>query len=241
MPNFSEEMRKQAQRDDREEAKRIEANSAPTRISVATCHTCQHPFRDWIETMLIRGMAYKTLGDRVSPPVDRRSLSNHAKNHMDLQDAALRAILEKEAQVQGENYEEGVGDAITKRAVLEIALRKGYEDIINGVTTVEARDLIQIAKVLGDMDAHQHSIGLDELRAQVQIFIQAIKNVCDSDMQNLIAEEVKRLRSRENISAEMERVMRPEIPEAVVVEPMEDEDDQRRNTNNTIAVATAAS
>jgi hypothetical protein len=148
------------------------------RITEPRCHVCQHPHRDWIETMLIRGASYKGLQDRIPAPagagydkLDRRSISNHHKNHMDLQDAALRAILEKEAQIQGQNFEEGVEDAITKRGVLEIALRKGYEDIVTGVTTVEPRDLIQIAKVLGDMDSHQHQIGLDEARAQVQIFI----------------------------------------------------------------------
>lgn len=218
---FADEAKKKAQRETQEESSRALENISPQRISVGTCHVCQHPFRDWIETMLIRGMAYKTLGDRVSPSVDRRSISNHYKKHMDLQDAALRAILEKEAQVQGQNYEEGVEGAITKRGVLEIALRKGYEAILNNDTFVEPRDLIQIAKVLGDMDAQQHSVGLDELRAQVQIFIQAIKNVCDQDTQNLIAEEVRRLRTRENIDQQMENVMRPQIPEAVVVEAVE--------------------
>jgi hypothetical protein len=70
------------------------------------------------------------------------------------------------------------------------------------------------------MDSHQYSVGLDELRAQVQIFIQAIKDVCDPDMQAAIASRVKQLRTRENITAQMENVMYPpqELVEATVVE-----------------------
>lgn len=186
-----------------------DAAMAPERIYEPRCKTCQHPYRDFIETMLVRGHPYMTIQNRVSPPIDRRSISTHFKKHMDLQDAALRAILEEEAKIQDRNFEEGVQDAITKRGVLEIAMRKGYEDLINGVTTVEARDLIQIAKVLAEMDSQQHSVGLDELRSQVQIFIQAIKDVCDTDIQDAIAQRVKQLRNREGIETRMEQVIEP--------------------------------
>jgi hypothetical protein len=211
---------KELQREDREMMQRYEDAMAPQRIFEPRCDTCQHPYRDFIETMLVKGHPYKAIADRVSPSVDRRSISNHYKNHMDLQDAALRSILEEEAKIQGRQFEEGVQDAITKRAVLEIALRKGYEDIVNGITTVEPRDLIQIAKVLGDMDSHQHSVGLDELRSQVQIFIQAIKDVCDPDTRGAIAQRVKQLRTREGIDGQIEKVMQqqPAITEASVVE-----------------------
>jgi len=61
------------------------------------------------------------------------------------------------------------------------------------------------------MDTHQSQVGLDEARAQVQIFIQAIKNVCDADTQSAIANEVKKLRSRENITTAYESIMEPPV------------------------------
>jgi hypothetical protein len=195
------------------------------RIFEPRCGVCVHPYRDWIEMMLIRGSTYKGLQDRVPPNaghkrLDRRSISNHHKNHMDLRDAALRAILEREAEIQGEDWEEGVTDAITKRGVLEIALRKGYEDILSGAVTVEPRDLIQITKVLADMDTHQHQVGLDEIRVQMQMFIQAIREVCDVETQNQIGKKVKQLRKKDGIQKQIESVMTdaPVVVEAVVVE-----------------------
>jgi hypothetical protein len=225
-PKFGEALDKQLQQEDRAELAKIEKNMAPARIVESRCHVCQHPYRDWIETMLVRGMSFKGIQDRVPPPansdytlLDRRSISNHYKKHMDLQDAALRSIIESEAQLQGINQDEGVQDAITKRAVLEVALRKGYQDVLNGVTTVEPRDLIQIAKVLAEMDTHQYQMGLDELRAQVQIFIQAIKDVCDEDTRNAIASQVKKLRTREGVTGQIEKAMDPpELPQGQIVD-----------------------
>lgn len=215
-----------SEQDHREQIKKAEKKKAPARFVEYKCHVCTHPYRDFIETMLVRGHTYKGISDRISPPVDRRSISHHYKNHMDLQDAALRSILESEAQIQGLNHEEGVADVISKRAVLEVMLRKGYEDITMGVTTVEPRDLVQIAKLLGDMDSHAYEVGLDELRAQVQLFIQAIKDVCDRDTQGDIAARIKVLRGREGVTKEIEKAMSPvevevipaDIPEAEVVE-----------------------
>lgn len=194
-----------------------EKKHAPARIFEPRCSICNHPYRDFIETMLVRGQSYKGIADRVTPKVDRRSVSNHYGKHMDLQDAALRAILEEEAKIQGRNYEEGVQDAVTKRGVLEVMLRKGFEDIQMGVTTVEARDLVQIAKLLGEMDSHAYQTGLDELRTQVQIFIQAIKDTCDRETQTAIAQRVKLLRSRDGVNAQIEQVMDNKPVEAEVV------------------------
>jgi hypothetical protein len=192
-----------------------EKKIAPPRVAESRCHVCQHPFRDWIEMLLIKGMAYKTIGDRVSPPVDRRSIANHYKVHMDLQDAAIRAILEHEADLQNQDYEEGLHGAITKRGVLEVALRRGYEDIQNKITTVEPRDLIQITKLLAEMDTHSAQTAVDEARAQFHLFILAIKNVCDEETQAQIGEEVKRLRKHEGYGQAFETAIQPQIPEVV--------------------------
>lgn len=238
---FSEDIAKAQQRDDRSKAQRQEHALAPRgkdevtgieylsgRVFEPRCHVCQHPHRDWIEMMLIKGASYKGLQDRVPPiqghqKLDRRGISNHHKNHMDLEDAAIRAILEREATLVSQDFAEGVEDAVTKRGVLEVMLRKGFADVTAGVTTVEPRDLIQLAKLLGEMDTHAGQVGLDEARAQVQIFIQAIKNVCDLDTQGAIAREVKRLRSREDIEVRFEDAM-DDGPPRIAIEVGEPDD-----------------
>lgn len=202
----------------REKIETRERKKAPERIVEKRCNVCTHPYRDFIETMLVRGSSYLGIEQRVTPHVDRRSISNHYKKHMDLQDAALRYILEQEAKLQGQNFEEGVQDLVTKRGGLEVMFRKGLEDVQRGVTTVEPRDLVQIVKVLSDMDSEAHQAGLDEVRGQMQLFIQAIKDVCDRDVQAAIAARVKVLRSREGVQSAMENMMLPQPVDAEVVE-----------------------
>ena len=52
----------------------------------------------------------------------------------------------------------------------------------------------------------------------MQIFIQAIKDVCSAEEQNKIGQRVAQLRKREQISAPFERVMEQEEIQAVVIE-----------------------
>jgi hypothetical protein len=216
---LSSEMQHDAQVEDRQEIVKRDSIIAPARIHVPQCNICSHTSRDFIEMMLVRGQSYKGIADRVNPKVDRRSVSHHYKNHMDLQDMAIRRIIEEEAKLQGKDQEEGVNDIITKRSVLEVALRKGYEDILNGVTTVEPRDLIQITKLLAEMDTDQYHVGMDEMRSQVAIFIRAIKDICDLDVQGAIAQRVKELRTHEGLDTAVENAMNPPpVIEASVAE-----------------------
>jgi hypothetical protein len=212
--NFSKELAQKG----REKAKAIQAGTAPERITESRCSVCTHPYRDWIEIMLVKGMPYATLADRANPKLNRKSISNHYNKHMDLQDAALRAILEQEAKLQGLNIEEGITDIITKRGVLEVMVRKGFEDVQSGVTTVEPRDMVQITKLLAEMDVQQYQVGMDEMRAQMQIFITAIKDVCDSETQAAIGQRVKALRKKDGYTAEIEEAMENRVIEAEVVE-----------------------
>lgn len=223
MPSFdshkqNDDIKQALQLSDRAQVKKDLAKIAPSRITESRCHVCVHPFRDWIELMLVRGLHYKTLADRVSPEVSRKSISNHHKEHMDLQDTAFRMLLEQEAQLQGLTEAEGVADIITNRGLLEVSVRQAFNDILNGVTTVEARDMTQMIKLLNDMDSRQQEFGLSEVRAQMQIFIQAIRDVCDQDTQNRIGERVGQLRRREQIPSAYEQLIAGPVVDADVVE-----------------------
>jgi hypothetical protein len=167
------------------------------------CRVCTSPYRKFIESLLIKGSNYVWISENVpgeeGRPIDRRSISNHAKKHMAYQDAAIRAILEEEARLAGQNYEEGVRGAITHRSVLEVALRKAYEDIVNGVTTVEPRDLISIINAVQKMDEQAEAVAVNQLRAQVQAFIEAIKAETDPDTWGRIFARFQRTMAEEGL------------------------------------------
>lgn len=169
----------------------------PERIVEARCHTCQSEFRDYIERELIRGHSYLAISKSLGGAPDRRSISTHHKEHMAITAAAYRAILEEEASLEGQNFEEGVRGAITNRGVLELMIRKGFDDIMDDNTMVEPKDLIQIIKLKQEMDANYVQVQVETYKRQVEIFKQAILEVVPPDMQSQIVARVKRIRQRE--------------------------------------------
>lgn len=149
------------------------------------CHVCTSPHRQYVEGLLIKGANYVWISENVpgqeGSKIDRRSVSTHAKKHMGYNDAAIRAILEAEAEQSAQNYEEGVRGAITHRGVLEVALRKAYEDIAAGVVTVEPRDLISIVNTISKMDEQTETVAVNQLRAQVNAFVESIRAETDPE------------------------------------------------------------
>lgn len=211
----------QQNRSDLEEAEQM---MAPPVVNIPQCHVCQHPKRFWIERQLLKGVSYSSIAgaiehDPTCDNVDRRSIANHSKTHMPLNQAIMRAELEEEADLVGQGWEEGVRGAITTRGMLRTMLHKGYDDAMAGITTVEPRDLIQMAKLYSDMDASASVAATEEAKTAVRIFMEAIKNVVAElfegeqadELLKAIVLEVRRLRQRDEIEIEVERNM-PAVP-----------------------------
>ena len=184
----------------------------PERIVEPRCHTCNSEFRDYIERELIRGHSYLAISRSVGGTPDRRSISTHHKEHMAITAAAYRAILEEEASLEGQNFEEGVRGAITNRGVLELMIRKGFDDIMDDNTMVEPKDLIQIIKLKQEMDANHVTVQVETYKRQVEIFKQAILEVVPPDMQAQIVARVKRIRERESDLIAHEKLLVETVP-----------------------------
>lgn len=169
------------------------------------CHVCTHEFRDMIDSLLLKAdLSFSELARRMPPGkngrhLDHRQLSTHAKKHLGAGDAAMRAILEEEAERSSRDYEQGVRGAITHRGGLEIAFRKAFEDIINGTASVEPRDMVKIAEVLQKWDAETQAVQVDILRAQVSAIEEAIKRKAPKDLWIEIVKEAKAIYAREGI------------------------------------------
>lgn len=166
----------------------------PSQVVSSTCSVCQHDYRSFLETQLVLGSSFKSLEDQIAPRVSRQALKNHLEKHMDLQDAAMRAVIEHSATVAGVNEEIGVRGILTARGALEAALQRGHQAIVDKTSRVEAKDLVQIARTLGEMDKNSSQVAVDELHNQFQIFMQAIRDVCDVETQNAIGARVGELR-----------------------------------------------
>lgn len=204
----------------RESLEEAEAQIAPPVITEKRCHVCQSDHRMWIERQILKGRSYSAIANSMPPDkdgnkIDRRSVSNHYQKHMPLDQAVVRGILEEEADLVGQNWEEGVKGAITTQGMFRVMMQKAFDDAMAGITTIEPRDFIQMAKAYGELVSNQGEAATEEAKIVIRIFMEAIKNVVEDEfdteradeLKRMISDEVKRLRARDEIDMEVERHM----------------------------------
>lgn len=214
-----QDLQRKWQQADRSALAEAEALNAPPVITNPKCDVCQSPHRLWIERQLVKGRAYKPISDSIPGGPSRKSISNHFRHHMALDQAAIRAELEEEANLLGQNLEEGVKGAFTLRGALSILVQKGYEDALSGITTVEPRDLIQMIRALNEMNTNAASTAVEEAKTSIGIFLAAIQNVLIKgdiidrelgiQLVEAIVADVERLREDQQIETQIERQLLP--------------------------------
>jgi hypothetical protein len=206
------DLQKRWETNDREELEALAAEGAPPRITVPQCHVCASPYRDFIEEGLIRSHSYEAIAKKLPPDedghkIDRRSIANHFKEHMDLQRTAIREELEAEAKAAGQNVETGIEGAKTDRGILKVLVAKGFDDVIRGISTVEPKDLIQMIKLLNELNSNASTARAEENEIALRTFVRAIENICEPEMIKAIVGEAERIRDLDDVTFEMEGII----------------------------------
>jgi hypothetical protein len=191
-------------------------------------------YRVWIEQQLIKGRSDSSIARAIPPindqPLARRTVGKHKDKHMKLDLAIIRATLEEEAVLIGQNFEEGVKGAVTDRGMVKVLLQKGFEDVLNNISSVEVKDWIQLAKLNQEFQSGNADIQYQEAENAVRIFMAAIKTVLLSgdfvtreqgtEILEAIQTEVKVSRERDEIESAVEAYLQleEEIIDAEVVD-----------------------
>lgn len=220
------DLKKRWEQGDRAEIESRERSSAPPVIIESRCHVCQSTYRDFIEECLIKGHSYERIARQIPPDdngkkVDRRSISNHFKEHMDLQRTAIREELEEEARALQQNVEQGALGAKTDRGILKVLVAKGFDDVLKGVSTVEPKDLIQIIKLLNELNSDASNTRAEETELSLRIFVRAIQNVCDQTTIGTIVAEAEKLRQMDDVEFAMSGIMIPAASKQIEAEAVE--------------------
>ncbi len=168
------------------------------------CHVCQSKYRHAIERMIALGTSYSSISKQFGSDIDRRSISNHAKEHLSYEQAAIREIIEHESIEIQANYEEGVKGALMYRSYLSAALKRAWDDLIEGNARIDPSVAIQIIQQLDKFDKDTKSAAVDELRFQFNCFMEAVKRVVPREMWDDIAAETATLVNRSTDGAVLE-------------------------------------
>jgi hypothetical protein len=144
-------------------------------VSEPRCKVCTSPHRNAIDKLLAFGLTYSEIERQFGGKVPRRSISKHASEHLNYEEAAIRQVIETEALNAQRNYEEGVSRLVTKNGYLEVALQKAYDALITNSAVVEPKDAVKVIEMLQKLQEQNQTVALDELRVQFQYFMQAVK------------------------------------------------------------------
>ena len=201
---------------------------APPIFVEPRCSICAGAFaghRLWIENLLVKGRSDKSIAESFPPlngeTLSRKTVGNHKKNHMKLDQAVIRATLEQEADKIQQNFEEGVAGAVTDRGIVKVLIMKAYESALADITVVEVKDLIQLIKLSQEFEAGNSDLQYQEAANAVALFKAAIKAVLQSgdfvsrevgtQILAAIQDEVRVMRSREDIAFSNESTL--ELPD----------------------------
>lgn len=151
------------------------------------CHVCTSDHRRVIDKLLVLpNVSFSEIGRTFN--IDRRSIANHAKEHLNYEQAAIRRIIEDEAQKADANVEDGVRGALTRRVFLQAYLQKSMEALLTGNMELSGKDAMAAIQMMDKIDTDVEGAAIDEIRVQFNAFLQAIREICtEQQMKDILA------------------------------------------------------
>lgn len=168
-------------------------------ITEKRCSVCTSPHRASIDKMLVISTPYTEI-QRVFG-IDRRSVSNHDKKHLNINDAAVREIVRKKAEEAQENVEQGVSSKVNRRAYMEIAVQKSMEQILDGTLLITPKEAVAIIEKMDRDDELDSAVAVDELYRQFNAFMSALRELVDPDVQHQVFARTKEILGGDTIDA----------------------------------------
>lgn len=155
------------------------------------CKVCSSDFSKAIDRMIALGTSYSEIS-RIFD-ISRSSIGRHAKNHLNYEEAAVREIIAKETEEAQADISEGINGAIARRAYIDVAVKKGFEALLDGSVQVEVKDVATLIQLKEKMDNEFGSAEIDEIRTQFNAFMQAIREIAPPEMWENILTRTKEI------------------------------------------------
>ena len=143
------------------------------------CQICTHPLRLRMDYLLSIRTNYSEMERLFSIPY--RSFSNHAKKHLRYEDNAVQEVIEHEAQLAGENLDQGVKGAFLRRSALDISIKKYFEALTAGEVEIEPGDVIKMIEAREKLDTNSASTQIEQYELQFNAFKEAIEAICSPE------------------------------------------------------------
>jgi hypothetical protein len=139
-----------------------------------------------IDRELMSNATYRGAIDAAEPfiagwPPDQRptyaAVRNHAKRHLNRDQALMRQLMETHAVNTGIDIEESEGPILTPGGVLAVIAQKGYEQVRDGDATPTIGDTIAASRALIAIDRDALLAALEEERGRVRLLVTALREM----------------------------------------------------------------
>lgn len=177
-------------------------------ISEPRCNICRSDFRPLIDRMIagpytIAAIARQFMGkdeflrgdpnnrrdfDRV-----RKSIERHAKMHVKATDAAVREIIEQRALEANLLVDESKNTLLTTEALLDLYLKRGFEQITKEGAWVRHQDVLEAVKMIEEMRRDTVAEQVEVLKKQVAVISQAVREIVPPELHPRLVERAEEL------------------------------------------------
>lgn len=184
------------------------------RVVNSRCNCCTHPDREAIDKLCITSN-FSTRDIAKLFGVSHNSVHNHKTNHLNYETAAIRAIIVREAELLGQDIEDGIRGELSRKVFLETIIQRAQEALVSNELPVSANDAMKALDMLQTKEQEAFTLQLQKLNAQFEAFQSAMKEMVDPDLWFKIvqrAEEIT-LGIPKYVEASVEEVVDAEVDE----------------------------
>lgn len=159
------------------------------------CKVCMSELRQFIDKLGVMGYKPSAIARQVQetePDLTRSSIDRHLKRHVNIEQEALRQILEERAQERGLLVEDAKSHLITREAILDQMLRRTWERLVNGervpweigLRAVELQELSE-EKAQGAV--------IEQVTKQLSAIIQAVREIVPAEYHEATARRAEQI------------------------------------------------
>lgn len=157
------------------------------------CSICKSRFRRTIDQLLAIGVPFSEIARQFEEEgIERRSLANHKKRHLSVEQAAIRQVIEEKARQLGEDVDNTSKFLLTRKGYMEVAMMKSFQAIIDGTLTPEPRDVVHMIALMEKMEKDTTLNQVDEMIRDFNAFSQAVKENVPTELYDKILIDFKK-------------------------------------------------
>ena len=171
-------------------------------ITQPRCNVCKSSKRHIIDQLLVMGHGpvelarqWKGTDEHLNGSIDaiRKSIERHADKHLNIEEAAIKRIIDKRAAERGILVDYTEDKLATTKAVLDLMVAKGLEQVTEDGARVKYQDILKAVELLEEYETNSFAQQVDVLQRQMWAIREAVRKVCPPELFDELTAEAYRL------------------------------------------------